>query len=886
MRAAISTVCLLLVSISVAAQEGGTLAGRVLDASGRTLPGAAVEVVGTNLRTSADETGSFVISPVPAGERDVLVSFIGYEDQSFTVTVTARETTRQDFTLAAPTYTDTVTVNADPILRGQARALNQQKNALNIKSIISSDQIGRFPDPNAAEAAQRIPGVTLIRDQGEGRYISIRGTDPTLNSAMINGERTPAPEGATRQVALDVIPSDLLQAMELTKTLTPDMDGDAIGGALNLITAVAPTKERFSATLGGGYNELSGEPIVLGNLAWGRRFNDNLGLILTGSGFDTERVTQNYEPQYDDGELEELEPRDYTVTRERYGVTAGLDGNVGNATELRFTGVWNEFTDQEYRRAFTNAVADNELARELKDRYEAQSIYNLGLGGSTVFGGKSILEYRLTYAYAEEDEPNSWYSTFLQEDVEFAPNVSSDFIDRNDIQANPLNEDFEEYFLDEITNEGSLTKERDWIARVDLGFPFFSSDSLSGEWKVGLKGRFKEKSRETFVFAFEEDDVPFLDYVSNFQSSQPFFGGRYTIQPFQRISAATDIVRQFDLEGEEDLEENLADFDGTEDTLAGYGMAELLFGGKTTLMTGVRYEDTSTDYTAFEYLVDEEGDEFLRPVQGDNSYGIWLPNVQVRYALSTDSNVRAAITRSLARPNFEDQLPAQLFNREDFEIERGNPLLDPTNAWNLDLMYERFFRTVGLFSAGVFYKDLSDNIYFFNFEEERPDGTYEVTQPLNGDGAEVTGVELAYQNQFRNAPGFWSGFGVFANYTYTDSEANYPDRASTRLPGQAQNSANLAISYELGGFSGRLSWNLQGELILSPGGEAAEDEWLDDRTQLDLRIRQRFAQRWSVVLDLANLTNEPYRVYEGVFDRTIQEEIYDWWGTLSLRFDM
>ena len=157
--------------------EAGTLAGRVLDASGRTLPGAAVEVVGTNLRTSADETGSFVISPGArrrAGRAGVVHRL---RDEKLTVTVTARETIRQDFTLAAPgPYTDTVTVNADPILRGQARALNQQ-DALNVKSIISSDQIGRFPDPRRGGGRPAHPRSDLDRDQGEGRYISIRGTD-------------------------------------------------------------------------------------------------------------------------------------------------------------------------------------------------------------------------------------------------------------------------------------------------------------------------------------------------------------------------------------------------------------------------------------------------------------------------------------------------------------------------------------------------------------------------------------------------------------------------------------------------------------------------------------------------------------------------------------
>ena len=303
-------------------------------------------------------------------------------------------------------------------------------------------------------------------------------------------------------------------------------------------------------------------------------------------------------------------------------------------------------------------------------------------------------------------------------------------------------------FLDEITNEGISPRTRS-IAKSTSAFPF-QQRLLSGEWKVGLKGdRFKEKEPGDVRVRLQRGRRAFPRLRQQLRvQPNPSSGARYTIEPFQRISAATDIVRQFDLEGEEETWKRSRGLRRTRDTLAGYGMAESPVGG--------RYDDY--DRSSLRRHLD--GLHRLRVPGGrgrddscdpsrSNSYGIWLPNVQVRYALSTDSNVRAAITRSLARPNFEDQLPAQLFNREDFEIERGNPLLDPTNAWNLDITYERFFRTVGLFSAGVFYKDLSDNIYFFNFEEERPDGTYEVTQPLNGDGAEVTGVELAYQNQFR-----------------------------------------------------------------------------------------------------------------------------------------
>ena len=154
------------------------------------------------------------------------------------------------------------------------------------------------------------------------------------------------------------------------------------------------------------------------------------------------------------------------------------------------------------------------------------------------------------------------------------------------------------------------------------------------------------------------------------------------------------------LEGEPNLEEDLADFDASEDTLAAFGMVELMFGAKTTLLGGVRVENTTTDYTAYELILDDEGDPLdLEPVQGDKDYTEWLPQVHLVYRLDKSSNLRAAITRSLARPNFEDVAPWRLINREDEEIELGNPDLDVTTSWNFDLMWERYLEPLGIISA-------------------------------------------------------------------------------------------------------------------------------------------------------------------------------------------
>jgi TonB-dependent receptor len=231
-------------------------------------------------------------------------------------------------------------------------------------------------------------------------------------------------------------------------------------------------------------------------------------------------------------------------------------------------------------------------------------------------------------------------------------------------------------------------------------------------------------------------------------------------------------------------------------------------------------------------------------------------------------------------------VPRRFINQEDREIELGNADLDPTTSWNLDLMYERFFSTLGLFSAGVFYKDLSDYIYLFNREDLYDGEVYDIIQPMNGESATVWGIELAYQDQFRRLPAPFDGLGILANWTWTDSEAVFPDREGEKatLPGQSDTVGNLALSYEKAWFSGLLSLNFHGKYIDEVGETSAEDIYYDDHKQLDLSCKFIISPSWRLFLDLNNLTDEPLRYYEGSENRPIQEEYYSWWGTLGFTY--
>src|SRR6185369_3220787 len=334
--------------------------------------------------------GRFRLSGVSAGDRTVVVTYLGRQDAAVEAKVVAGATQRLDIQMKMVAFEENVSVPGLLILDAQERALNQQKTAPNITNVVSADQIGSFPDRNAAETTQRIPGVTITKDQGEGRYVNIRGTEPRLNAMMIDGERIPSPDPLIRQVAVDVVPSELLQSIEVSKALTPDMDGDSIGGSVNLVMKQAPQKLRVYGAAGGGYNSLlSSYKNSNYSLTTGRRFNGGkTGLIVSGSGSETSRGNQDMEVVYTPTlTLNELNPRWYQVHRRRVGFTGAFDVKQSADSQFTVRAVYNRFIDDhENRQRVRFAVANRRIDHELRDRTHIERITSLGLTGQRIFG--------------------------------------------------------------------------------------------------------------------------------------------------------------------------------------------------------------------------------------------------------------------------------------------------------------------------------------------------------------------------------------------------------------------------------------------------------------------------------------------------------------------
>ncbi len=362
----VATVLTLAAGLRSVAQTSatGTVVGRISDAQTRlALGGARVALPGTALATFADPAGNYALNGVPAGAQTLEFTYVGYPEFRQTVSVPAGGIATADIAFGSATVQLEKFVIQGSLV-GSARAINQQRSAAALTSIVAADEIGRFPDQNAAESLQRLPGVSLYRDQGEGRFVDLRGLNYTYTAVSLNGAKVASPERAERSIALDVVPADALSSLEVTKVITPDMDGEGLGGAVNIRTkspfdATGTTAHASAQTL---YNRLTDQ--------FGSKFDASAstlfsggkaGLLVSATWQERKFGSQNFEmdsgwtlrtppgggaPAYF---LNEIAFRDYEIVRTRYGAGASLAFKPEAGTMLQFNATYNRFTDEENR---------------------------------------------------------------------------------------------------------------------------------------------------------------------------------------------------------------------------------------------------------------------------------------------------------------------------------------------------------------------------------------------------------------------------------------------------------------------------------------------------------------------------------------------------------
>ena len=909
-----------LANVNVNELKHGTIKGRILDTSNQTLPGATIYIDSLHTGVVSDINGFYTLTNIAPGTYKVKVSYVGYSPVEMTITVPEGKTVESDVMLNDGVKLREVVVGG--AFNGQRRALSSQKNAMGIVNVVSADQVGKFPDSNIGDALKRISGINVQYDQGEARFGQVRGTSADLSSVTINGNRIPSAEGDTRNVQLDLIPADMVQTIEVNKVVTADMDADAIGGSINLVTKNTPNKRMFNATAGSGYNAVSKKAQLNLGLTYGDRFfNDKLGLMFSGSYQNAPGGSDNAEFEYDvdDGSvvMKEAQMRQYYVTRERQSYSLALDYEFNPDHKISFKGIYNRRNDWENRYRVVYKDLDesdpSEQSIELQTkggaddtrnaRLERQQTMDFTLDGEHNLGGRLLMDWAASFSRASEDRPNERYFG-LKMDNNTGENLINTFrgiggrAPYSTIAIPGL--DNEGWELDELTNSNQSIYENEWKFRLNFELPLMKG-LYGNTLRFGGKYTNKEKDRETTMYKYDGEDVndnPIFNdggawrEHGSLQIRKGFMVGDNYPEGTHFVSKKyLGSINFNSMQGEPDYEEMSGNYHAKEEITSAYLRFDQKLGQKLDLMLGLRMEHTALNYRGLNWVVDEDENESLESTGNrKNSYTNWLPSVLLKYDVNDDLKLRASFTETLSRPKYSALIPSVNYNRADEEATIGNPNLKPTTSYNFDLSAEYYFKSVGLVSVGFFYKSINNVIVdevWKGMDAQLPiTGTYdyEISKPINAYDADLFGVEVAYQRDFGFITPALKCLGFYGNYTYTANKTKnhhfehrvLEDGEDIDMIGSPEHTANASLFFEKWGFNLRLSYNFASAFVDEMGEVAQLDRYYDKVNYLDLNASYTFGKRFKTTIyaDVTNLLNQPLRYYQGTKDRTAQVEYY------------
>ncbi|MCB2066614.1 MAG: TonB-dependent receptor [Erythrobacter sp.] len=897
-------------AMSAVTAQAGDLDGQVSDASETVaLQSAVVSIPALGRETATGIDGSYRIADLPAGTYEVQVRYVGAATVSRMVTVPQDGTVTANFTMGGDSAILVIGQAAN-----QSNALSREYAADGITDVLTRDAIGQFPDQNVAESLRRLPGINVLNDQGEGRFVSVRGLDPELNATSLNGVRLPAPESDVRSVALDVISSDIIESIEVIKSLTPDMDGDTIGASIEINTTSAFNRRRDLLTLRveGSYNDYVGTVTPKVGLDFATRLSDNFGVSGGISYYQREFETDNIEAadwNTAGGVVfaEEVEYRDYDVTRERLSGTLNFDYRATPDTMVFLRGNFSQFDDHEYRRRttlifnedpasgdadsafFTDADGRIEVRRDLKDRFERQRIASLQAGFDHD-DGEWLARGSASWARSSERED------FSVDPMRFRARFDGDGLDINMDYSDPRLVLFTASgnttdFLDPANygfNRVELTTlsdsvDEEFALRGDLGRTWATS---GGDFTVqsGFKLRWRDKGYD-FNGEFYGDYDGDLT-LANVLGSQTY--RLLDMGPVADFTAPADFFlanrANFEIDPyETDLLSLPSDYDSQEDVYAGYLLGR--YSSDTLrIVGGLRAERTEVQLAG--QLVVDDGDDVtdVVPVTFDRSYTDWLPSFTLRFEPEQNLVLRLAGYRSLVRPKLSRLAPRFTIN-DDLEAEFGNPDLVPYRAWNADAAVEYYFSGNGAVSLGLFYKSVDNFIVDQTIQQ---DGVFQgiayeqLTRAINGDTAEVFGIEVSASQQFDFLPAPFDGLLVQANYTFTDAsgtvltDGDITQPREIALPASSRHTGNLSIGYESGPFEFRAAGTYRSRYLDELGSDASTDRYVDDHFQLDLTARFAVTDNVRLFAEWVNVNNARYFAYQdyGSRQRLLQYEEY------------
>ena len=804
----------------VVEQEYGTIMGRITDEqTGEPLPGATVTIRGTSIGSVTNLNGNYTLVQVPTGTQSVVISFLGYRDKVQEVEIKPNST----LSLNAALQPD-VTTMQEVIVTGQAlgqqAAINQQLSSNTIVNVVSKERIEELPDQNAAESVGRLPGIAIERNAGEGQKVIVRGLSPRFNAITINGERIPSTDPQDRSVDLSMISPEQLAGIEVFKALTPDKDGDAIGGTVNFVVKRASENWQGNVRVQTGYNSIANEwGQYRGNASLSNRFLDNkLGVLVTGNYQRANRssdvLSADWQTLVERPDLIRLESStlsDIIEVRRRYGGSLAVDYDLGVNSSLLWSTLWGETDRDELRRRRTFDVRENFQDYGLRERSLNTRLLSSSFSGDHAFSNQSLeFDWRTSYSTSRQTTPFSHQMRFREVNAfdfdEGGPPVG----------AGPgaitgfANNDFANAFLRRGEIDDDLTTEDIYTVQADLKKVLNFGSGNRAYVKGGVKYRLFDRSKDAVQFRdqgngaqdgfedFLEDfpneyqltpsaanqDISMTNFLGNYQA-EDFLDNSVDFGPGLNEFAVDRFATLFasDYYYPNGLVDN-ADYEAQEGIAAAYLMSEVDF-GKLMLLGGVRIEHTDAEYLGFRTAeIDEDdldegelGATFRQEQTSEIAYTEWLPMLHARYKFTDWFDVRVAATRSLARPDFQNLVPWERIEPFESRAELGNPALQHMTAWNFDVFFSAY-RNFGLFTVGFFQKELSNIDVQYQFTEtNRRDLLfgYEVSQPINvTEPTTVRGVEIDFQANLLALPSPFNGIVFSANVTFIESSTLYP----------------------------------------------------------------------------------------------------------------
>jgi TonB-dependent receptor len=928
----------------VAAQEStGRISGVVTDANSAVLPGARVEAQqkGSVVASAiTDGQGQFTISYLAPGDYTLVVYYVGFSKFETPVTVSAGKLARVTAVLNVGSENESVLVTAERA-HGEAEAINEEKMADNILNVLPAEVITSLPNANIADAVGRLPGVTLERDEGEGKYVQIRGTEPRLANLTLDGVEVPSPEGGVRQVKLDVIPADLIESVQINKTLQANMNGDAIGGSVNLVTKKAGDRPNLTLFGSGGFTPIANTRKVyeFGGTA-GQRFGvqKRLGVMVSGSYDYNARGIDDIEPvpaaflPNGPPDIAAAAFRQYLYDRKRYGFGASVDYRVSDNSNLYVHTLYSDFKD--YGRRYEYVLATNDggnsgnfpsFTTEARD--PDFQVASLAVGGNHTFG-TSLINWQLAvgrarmlnpigggeshtlFGYTGTQSNCQWDAAATKNPLlpVFTPACFTEMYNTDNLQLQQI-QDSAHGKAAQLNLEGTISVAKNYhigshTSIFETGFYLRNAHKFDDSYEID----WCPTNQATAPLATQ-----FLDGFKN----NDYYNGHYPYGPgvgwdkinsyFAANRGLFDQTSGLCANQNAPPPANSGNFDLVERVFAGYVMNSLDF-SRFRLVAGVRFEGTQDRSVSFDTT------KGTLTFPGSGSYISVLPSVSLRMRLDSQNNsaLRFVYARGLSRPDptFLTSATSIDTSTTPYTLTVGNAALKPEHGDNFDVLYERYLTPLGSIQAGFFYKRLTDPIVTLLsgprpiFGCTDPSGSCLVSQAANSGSAHIAGLELAFQQHFSYLPGFLSGLGVLANYSYATSQANNVNPGvrvdSPALLRQAPHTFNISPTYDRGRLSLRLGMAYNGANIFSyfytacqngdpvqPNGVCTNgdptplgikgplgDFYLYSHFQVDAQGSVYLGKGLTFIASGLNLNNEVFGFYNGSTPYFNQREFY------------